>query len=105
MSLRDLFSNTQSSLSNISSSLLQLKVQSKFDITAEELRNLMETRGEEAVDKFKQMGSLFGLCAKLKIKPDEGLKIFPLVFLIVNACNAFFFPLKKQNKNNRNRPG
>lgn len=88
-SVCDLFGSTQNSLtnlSNISSSLLQLKIQSKFGITSEELRNLMEAKGDEAVEKFKQMGSLFGLCSKLKIKPDEGLK-----FLIVNACKCFLF--------------
>ncbi|XP_077195136.1 plasma membrane calcium-transporting ATPase 1 isoform X2 [Paroedura picta] len=45
-----------------------------FGITLEELRNLMELRASDALHKIQECyGDVYGICARLKTSPNEGL--------------------------------
>ncbi|XP_060101152.1 plasma membrane calcium-transporting ATPase 1 isoform X3 [Heteronotia binoei] len=45
-----------------------------FGITLEELRNLMELRAADALHKIQECyGDVYGICARLKTSPNEGL--------------------------------
>jgi hypothetical protein len=46
--------------------------QVQFGITLKQLRDLMDLRGSEAVDKLEEMGGTKELCKKLHTSPVEG---------------------------------
>lgn len=45
---------------------------SQFGITLFELRELMETRGSEGLEKLQEMGGIQELCRKLNSSPING---------------------------------
>lgn len=68
---------------------------SKYEVDVQELRDLMEIRGTEAVTKIKErFKDAQGLCRALKTSPNEGEKLdflasFPLsIQLLLPASNT-----------------
>ena len=45
---------------------------SQYGVTLKQLRELMELRGKEAVDKLQEVGGSQGLCKKLKTSEANG---------------------------------
>ena len=45
---------------------------SQYGVTLKQLRDLMELRGKEAVDKLQEVGGSQGLCKKLKTSEANG---------------------------------
>ena len=45
---------------------------SQYGVTLKQLRDLMELRGKEAVDKLQEVGGAQGLCKKLKTSEANG---------------------------------
>jgi Ca2+ transporting ATPase len=45
---------------------------SQFGLTVKELRELMEFRGHEGVDKVAELGGVHEICSKLKTSEAEG---------------------------------
>ncbi len=45
---------------------------SQFGITLKQLRDLMELRGAEGVDKVKELGGVHELCKKLRTTEKNG---------------------------------
>ncbi len=54
---------------------------SQFGITLKQLRDLMELRGAEGVDKVKEYGGVHDLCKKLKTTEKNGGRISRLSVL------------------------
>ena len=48
------------------------KMASQYGVTLKQLRDLMELRGKEAVDKLQEVGGAQGLCKKLKTSEANG---------------------------------
>lgn len=51
----------------------KVEMNTQFGITLKQLRELMELRGMEAVNRIKEMGGITELCKKLYTSPTEGL--------------------------------
>ncbi|XP_059490443.1 plasma membrane calcium-transporting ATPase 3-like isoform X2 [Neocloeon triangulifer] len=51
--------------------------QVQFGVTLKQLRDLMDLKGAEAVEKIQEMGGIKALCSKLHTSPIEGLKDSP----------------------------
>ena len=54
---------------------------SQYGVTLKQLRDLMELRGKEAVDKLQEVGGGPGLCKKLRTSETNGRKTFVVVSL------------------------
>lgn len=48
-------------------------MEQQFDMTLTELRELMDSRGQEAMNKIQNHGGVQNLCAKLRTSANEGL--------------------------------
>lgn len=51
----------------------RVEMNTQFGISLKQLRELMELRGSEAVNKVKELGGITELCKKLYTSPTEGL--------------------------------
>ena len=66
--------------------------EAEFRCSLQELRSLMELRGEESVNKIKESyGDVSGLCARLRTSPIEGKYAEILCFCVhfVSARTAY----------------
>ena len=54
------------------SSIAGKMASSQYGVTLKQLRDLMEVRGKEAVDKLQEVGGSQGLCKKLKTSEANG---------------------------------
>ena len=57
---------------------------SRYGITLKELRELMEYRGAEGVEKIKEYGGAQGLAKKLNTTEASGMKEMTDYFLLVS---------------------
>ena len=48
---------------------------SQYGVTLKQLRDLMELRGKEGVDKLQEVGGSQGLCKKLKTSEANGKEL------------------------------
>ena len=63
---------------------------SRYGITLKELRELMEFRGAEGVEKLKEYGGAQGLAKKLNTSDSTGKKIYFIrLFFLSEYCFVF----------------
>lgn len=68
----------------------------KYEVGVQQLRDLMEMRGSEAVTKIKdQFGDAQGLCRALKTSPNEGKTMIHLIYsypcpIVDYCCNTMY---------------
>lgn len=55
----------------------------KYGITLKQLRDLMEHRGREGIQKINDLGGVQEICKKLYTSPSEGIKCYRSVRLIL----------------------
>ena len=78
--------------------LLQNSDNDGFGCTVAELRELMEFRGHEGLQKISQKyQDVHGICTKLKTSPTDGNFGFLLVYTVFSAnCGLLNYPLLHQ---------
>lgn len=52
----------------------------QYGVTLKQLRELMELRGREGVNKINSYGGVQEICKKLYTSPNEGKEIFLLMY-------------------------
>ena len=63
---------------------------SRYGITLKELRELMEFRGAEGVEKLKEYGGAQGLAKKLNTSDSTGKKIYFIRLLFCQNTISFY---------------
>ncbi|MEE6480309.1 hypothetical protein FKM82_012530 [Ascaphus truei] len=70
--------NNSVAYSGVKNSINEANLLDNFGITVEELRDLMELRSTDAVQKIQECyGDVYGICTRLKTSPHEGLNGHP----------------------------
>jgi hypothetical protein len=65
---------------------------SQYGVTLKQLRDLMELRGKEGVDKLQEYGGAQGLCKKLKTSEAQGTYLSLTKLCIVPTRQPPVFP-------------